>query len=519
LNWDTDFNAHFVKGKLIGQGSFGSVYLGIDLHTGQQVAIKVMPKQRGKLTKDRTLQKLVKEVGILQRIQECPNVVRLLGCYEDTDHVMLVTELCEGGDLQKLSDDRGALPERAVALIGYEVLKVVAACHRNNVLHGDVKPANFVLKDKVQNPLYSSDINHLFTPWLIAIDFGCSQYLGTKRFTKRTGTPVYMAPEIFERDYQREADMWSVGIMLYQLFARRFPFWDTYEACRSARLEEVQVLVQEGPLPFSYGPWLGMSAEGLDFMHGCLDRDYHTRLTVNDALYHPWFEQWLPEASDGSMGLDSYGTDDEDDGRGGLLLPQQPLLRVPAGAAGVQQGQSPFQLQQQQPQQQFLQQPRIVVNPAGHHRQHQQQPRASSQQLPQQQQRHHHPQQQQQQHARGSPWHQAVPQPLQQQQQHSVAMPQHHNHQQQPLAQPHLQRHEQQLQHVAPPVTRMADKTILSSSGGTSITGPAPDGDGAVVNGDCSSSRPADNGAGAAAGGQEAQAAASPANALPGKQT
>jgi calcium-dependent protein kinase len=142
------------------------------------------------------------------------------------------------------SQDRGALPERAVALIGYEVLKVVAACHRNGVLHGDVKPANFVLKDKLHNPLYSSDINHLFTPWLIAIDFGCSQYLGSKRFTKRTGTPVYMAPEIFERDYQREADMWSVGIMLYQLFARRFPFWDTYEACRSARLEEVQVRVR-----------------------------------------------------------------------------------------------------------------------------------------------------------------------------------------------------------------------------------------------------------------------------------
>ena len=65
----------------------------------------------------------------------------------------------------------------------------------------------------------------------------------------------------------------------------------------------------------------------------------------------------------------------------------------------------------------------------------------------------------------------------------------------------------------------MADKTIISSSGGSSITGPAPDGDGAVVNGDGGSSRPADNGAGAAAGGQEAQAAASPANALPGKQT
>ena len=151
-----------------------------------------------------------------------------------------------------------------MALIGYEVLKVVAACHRNNVLHGDVKPANFVLKDKVQNPLYSSDINHLFTPWLIAIDFGCSQYLGTKRFTKRTGTPVYMAPEIFERDYQREADMWSVGIMLYQLFARRFPFWDTYEACRSARLEEVQVRSE------TCLKGVGRSTEGMGCLQGAL---------------------------------------------------------------------------------------------------------------------------------------------------------------------------------------------------------------------------------------------------------
>lgn len=43
---------------------------------------------------------------------------------------------------------------------------------------------------------------------------------------------VYMAPEIFDRDYHWEADMWSLGIMLYQLYARRFPYWKTYEECR-----------------------------------------------------------------------------------------------------------------------------------------------------------------------------------------------------------------------------------------------------------------------------------------------
>eukprot|EP00882_Tetradesmus_deserticola_P004577 GHRQ01004826.1.p1 GENE.GHRQ01004826.1~~GHRQ01004826.1.p1 ORF type:complete len:317 (+),score=127.36 GHRQ01004826.1:409-1359(+) len=247
LGWPVDFAEHYVKGKLVGQGSFGSVYLGIDLHTGKEVAVKVMPKQRGKLTKDRTLQKLAKEVGILQSMQQCRNVVRLQGCFETHEEVMLVTDMCKGGDLQKLSDDHGALPERAVALIAYEVLQVVEKCHELGILHGDLKPANFVLADRTQNPLFSNDINLLFgKPWLLAIDFGCSQYLTHVRFSKRTGTPVYMAPEIFDRDYHWEADVWALGIMLYQLYARRFPFWRTYEECRHAKLDEVAALVAGG---------------------------------------------------------------------------------------------------------------------------------------------------------------------------------------------------------------------------------------------------------------------------------
>jgi hypothetical protein len=70
------------------------------------------------------------------------------------------------------------------------VLQVVEKCHELGILHGDLKPANFVLADRTRNPLFSKDINLLFgEPWLLAIDFGCSQYLGSQRFTKRTGTP------------------------------------------------------------------------------------------------------------------------------------------------------------------------------------------------------------------------------------------------------------------------------------------------------------------------------------------
>ncbi|KAI8467254.1 MAG: hypothetical protein J3K34DRAFT_523859 [Monoraphidium minutum] len=364
-----DFAQHYVKGKVIGSGSFGVVHLGIDLHTGQEVAVKVMPKQRGKLSKERTLQKLVKEVGILHQLQDCPNAVRLMGCFESDEEVQLVTELCTGGDLQKLSDDWGQMPERAVALIAYEVLKVVAACHAINVLHGDIKPANFVLRHRQKNPLVSGDLQYLFTPWLAAIDLGCSQYLGPERFSKRTGTPVYMAPEIFERDYYVEADMWSVGIMLYQLYARRFPYWSTYEQCRSARLEEVAALAQDAPLPLDYGPWLAMSREGLSFLRGCLTRDYSQRLTVEEALDHPWFDKWLPDEDDILAAASSSSAATSVDGTGGALR-AGPLdsLGSSADEATSQHRQHMAGQQQQQQQQQ-----QVVVVDASLGKQQQQQ--------------------------------------------------------------------------------------------------------------------------------------------------
>jgi calcium-dependent protein kinase len=302
----------------LGQGSFGTVYLGIDLRNGQEVAIKVMPKVRGKLTLQRTCEKLLKEASIMAALQDCPGAVRLLGCYESEDEVMVVTELCSGGDLQRLSDEAGALAERGAALVMYEALKVVKCCHDRGVLHGDVKPANFVLKHATRNPLRApQDLDLLFTPWLRAIDFGCSQYVREERFSKRTGTPVYMAPEVFARDYGLEADVWSAGIMLYQLYARRFPYWETYEACRAARLEEVAALVGAGAIPLDYGPWRRMTPEGLDFVRSCLTHDHVDRMTVDEALDHAWFDAWLPSESDLSASREAGGGGGGGEGAGG----------------------------------------------------------------------------------------------------------------------------------------------------------------------------------------------------------
>lgn len=83
-----------------------------------------------------------------------------------------------------------------------------------------------MMRQRFKDPLGAIAGGHLQGHWLKAVDFGCSQSISTQRsLTRRTGTPVYMAPEVFKREYGQESDMWSLGMMMYQLLTGRFPFW------------------------------------------------------------------------------------------------------------------------------------------------------------------------------------------------------------------------------------------------------------------------------------------------------
>ena len=72
---------------------------------------------------------------------------------------------------------------------------------------------------------------------------------------------VYMAPEVFQREYGLEADMWSLGMMLYQCMTCRFPFWPSLQACRDQSLDEVARAVILDDIELNFGPWLEMSEE------------------------------------------------------------------------------------------------------------------------------------------------------------------------------------------------------------------------------------------------------------------
>ncbi|DBB09202.1 TPA: hypothetical protein ACH3X3_007794 [Trebouxia sp. C0006] len=262
----------YILGKHIGSGAYGQVQLVVQRATGQCAAVKLLPKVRGKLSKEKTMKKIRKEVELMGSIQDCGNVIGLHGVYEDDAQVYLVMELCSGGDLERVLE---------------------AKC----IVHGDVKPANFMLRQRFRDPLRALERGAAQGDWLKAVDFGCSQsYRNKASLSRRTGTPVYMAPEVFKRDYLQASDMWSLGMMMYQLLTGRFPFWDTLEQCRAHGIDEVMRATIMDPIPINYGPWLTMSEEGLSFLQSLMLRNPAQRLSAAQALEHPWFATQFEEA-------------------------------------------------------------------------------------------------------------------------------------------------------------------------------------------------------------------------------
>ena len=284
------------------------------------VAVKRMPKERGKQSRSRTIEKIQQEATTLGMMSNHPGVAHLLSTYEDADHVHLVTSLCPGGDLQKLSESIGPLDEASLSLAALEMTRVIADCHQLGIVHGDIKPGNFCLADPAQrlfpylptcpvptepsptstlildslNNLHSSfsnqpsasDLKHC----LKLIDFGSAQILGmppSKRSSRRTGTPAFMSAQVFARDYGLETDIWSLGVSLYWLKSNQLPFLHG-SSTGMKRIEDLEAAVNNNEISFKSEPFQNMSEIGIDFLSRCLCRSEKERMTAKTALSHPW---------------------------------------------------------------------------------------------------------------------------------------------------------------------------------------------------------------------------------------
>jgi serine/threonine protein kinase len=152
------------------------------------------------------------EVGILLRLNRHPNVVKLFETFETGRHILLVMELCAGGDLLNYVRKRKKLEEQSAKYLFKQLIEGLGYLHARNVLHRDIKLDNILLDGK----------------GIVKIaDFGVSKQVRPGEVMReQCGTPAYIAPEIIrDRGYTGfKADLWSAGVVLYAMLYGTVPF-------------------------------------------------------------------------------------------------------------------------------------------------------------------------------------------------------------------------------------------------------------------------------------------------------
>ncbi|XP_010503722.1 PREDICTED: CDPK-related kinase 5 [Camelina sativa] len=284
FGFSKSFASKYELGDEVGRGHFGytcAAKFKKGDNKGQQVAVKVIPK--AKMTTAIAIEDVRREVKILRALSGHNNLPHFYDAYEDHDNVYIVMELCEGGELlDRILSRGGKYTEEDAKTVMIQILNVVAFCHLQGVVHRDLKPENFLFTSKED------------TSQLKAIDFGLSDYVRPdERLNDIVGSAYYVAPEVLHRSYSTEADIWSVGVIVYILLCGSRPFW--------ARTESgiFRAVLKADP-SFDDPPWPLLSSEARDFVKRLLNKDPRRRLTAAQALSHPW----IKDSNDAKVPLD-----------------------------------------------------------------------------------------------------------------------------------------------------------------------------------------------------------------------
>eukprot|EP01133_Synstelium_polycarpum_P013331 gene13331-15677_t len=257
-----DPNDLFELVEEIAEGSFGTVYKGRHLPTGNIMAVKIIG-----LDEDETFEDLVVEIDILNRCNH-NNIVKYYGSWVKGDELFIAMECCGGGSITEIYQELNVpLTETQIAYICRETLKGLEYLHTHGVIHRDLKGANILLTDNGEVKL---------------ADFGVSGLLDktSKRMTF-IGTPYWMAPEVIENrsnqvPYDTKADIWSLGITLIELAEAEPPL---------SEIHPMKVLFQ---IPYRDPPKLKSqetySKDFINFVSQCLHKDPNQRKTAAELL-------------------------------------------------------------------------------------------------------------------------------------------------------------------------------------------------------------------------------------------
>ncbi|XP_064168629.1 death-associated protein kinase 3-like isoform X1 [Anguilla rostrata] len=261
-------------GEELGSGQFAIVKRCREKSTGQEYAAKFIKKRQSRASRRGVRrEEIEREVSVLQQIQH-PNNITLHDVYENRTDVVLILELVSGGELFDFLAQKESLSEEEATQFIKQILEGVHYLHSKKIAHFDLKPENIMLLDK-SFPL----------PRIKLIDFGLAHQIEEGvEFKNIFGTPEFVAPEIVNYEpLGLEADMWSIGVITYILLSGASPFLGESKQETLANISAMNYEFDEEF--FSHTSELAKS-----FIRQLLEKDTRKRLTIQDALNHPWIK-------------------------------------------------------------------------------------------------------------------------------------------------------------------------------------------------------------------------------------
>ncbi|KAI9052290.1 hypothetical protein LZ554_003644 [Drepanopeziza brunnea f. sp. 'monogermtubi'] len=276
-SWD---DSKWMKGALIGQGSFGSVYLALHAVTGELLAVKQVEapspasNSQNDARKKSMIDALKREISLLRDLQH-PNIVQYLGASSSAEHLNIFLEYVPGGSVQSMLNSYGALREPLIRNFVRQIVTGLAYLHGREIIHRDIKGANILVDNK--GGIKISDFG-------ISKKIEASNLLGgagnNKNRPSLQGSVFWMAPEVVKQtSYTRKADIWSLGCLIVEMMTGNHPFPDC---------SQLQAIFKIGGAKNSPTIPDHASEEAIVFLKSAFEVDHTKRPSAEELLFSPF---------------------------------------------------------------------------------------------------------------------------------------------------------------------------------------------------------------------------------------
>ena len=272
------FNKKF---DLIGNGSYGNVYITHHRIDNKPYAIKLIEKKKLKEL-NYPIEIIYREISYQIQLNH-PNIIRLYNFYEDEENIFMILEYSNNGTLFSKIRKQKFLLERESFKYFIEVLNAVNFLHNNNFIHRDIKPENILLTENNNIKL---------------CDFGsCVQIKENEKRNTICGTLEYMSPELLKKEkYNFNVDIWALGILLFEMLHGKSPFKPII-MLNNKDEERKEICNNAINSNFEIDKMKNLSSECIDLINILLRRkDFNNyEFKVSDIYQHPWVKKFENE--------------------------------------------------------------------------------------------------------------------------------------------------------------------------------------------------------------------------------